>query len=363
MPLEEFKGGIELLFDNVYFNYNGETYQQTFGLPMGSSISPVAANLVLEHIEEIVIMKLAAKGIRVLEYKRYVDDTWMLIHKRFVQRVLNEFNAFHPRIQFTSQIGDPSMPFLDLDIAIKESDRMLTFRWYRKPTWSGRYLQYDAQTPSTYKRNTVGLLTRKVFELSDDCYHDEDHKIVEDTLRQNGYPSSFIARNVEKTLRRLNEQTARNELTSNLRISLPYFPSIFEKLKFLLRKYEIDVVGKNAEALNSLFTRLKDPVPKELKSCVCYQLICDCGKTYIGQTMQYFSTRFKQHESSSSSSAMSAHLNNDACNINFDNAKILCNEANWFKRIVKEAAFIKSRENINNQHDNFNIGHQYDMIL
>ena len=49
---------LEFVLTNNYFKYDGHHYKQIFGCAMGSPISPVLADLVMEVIEETAIPKL-----------------------------------------------------------------------------------------------------------------------------------------------------------------------------------------------------------------------------------------------------------------------------------------------------------------
>ena len=46
---------LEFVLTNNYFKYDGHHYKQMFGCAMGSAISPVLADLVMEVIEETAI--------------------------------------------------------------------------------------------------------------------------------------------------------------------------------------------------------------------------------------------------------------------------------------------------------------------
>ena len=52
-----------------------------FATPMGSPISPMLADLVLENLEEVVLNKLSFK---IYAYYRYVDDTFLIIPKNMI---------------------------------------------------------------------------------------------------------------------------------------------------------------------------------------------------------------------------------------------------------------------------------------
>lgn len=128
---------------------------------MGSPVSPPLANLVMEYIEDNVFSELKKRGITVKKYHRFMDDTFMIANRRHITEIVNEFNAQHPRLQFTfEKEQDGSLPFLDVKV-MRQNDGTITTQW------SGRYLSFDSQLPLSSKKNTISLLTRKVFELSD----------------------------------------------------------------------------------------------------------------------------------------------------------------------------------------------------
>jgi hypothetical protein len=72
-------------------------YRQKSGLAMGSILSPILSDLVLEKLFDSQIPKLPVSNIAFL--KEYVDDTITLIPRD----CLVVFNDFHPLIQFTSE--------------------------------------------------------------------------------------------------------------------------------------------------------------------------------------------------------------------------------------------------------------------
>ena len=54
LPIEDFQKGIELLMNNTFFQFDNKYYQQVFGTPMGSPISPMLVDLVLQDLEEVL---------------------------------------------------------------------------------------------------------------------------------------------------------------------------------------------------------------------------------------------------------------------------------------------------------------------
>ena len=68
---------------------------------MGSSLGPVLANIILCEFEDIKVSELVNSGV-IKFYRRYVDDTLLLIRPSDIQFVLDKFNSFDKNLKFTS---------------------------------------------------------------------------------------------------------------------------------------------------------------------------------------------------------------------------------------------------------------------
>ncbi|XP_055605038.1 uncharacterized protein LOC129753265 [Uranotaenia lowii] len=68
---------------------------------MGSPLSPVVASIALERIEQSALAELRGKGIAPVFFKRYVDDCLVAAKNEQQMEILNTFNSFHQRLQFT----------------------------------------------------------------------------------------------------------------------------------------------------------------------------------------------------------------------------------------------------------------------
>jgi len=123
-------------------------------------------------------------------YFRYVDDIAMAIPSSVYDTILEAFNSFHPRLQFTMELGGNNLNFLD--VTIKIVDNTIEFDWFHKPTFSGRYLNFLSLHPLTQKRDTIIGMTDRAFRLSHPRYHQKNFELVVNTLLNNDYPLSLI---------------------------------------------------------------------------------------------------------------------------------------------------------------------------
>ena len=86
-------------------------YQQVFGTAMGSPVSAVIANMVMEDVEQ---RALATSLVKPFFYKHYVDDVIFAVSRNEAERLLSHLNSVEPSIQFTlEREKDRHLPFLD----------------------------------------------------------------------------------------------------------------------------------------------------------------------------------------------------------------------------------------------------------
>jgi predicted GIY-YIG superfamily endonuclease len=363
---ENFLEAYRLISDNTVFMFNGKTYHQVFGSPIGSPISPVLANLVLEELELTVFGKTSIKP---LFFYRYVDDIVCAVNHDEIQDLQCALNSFHPKLQFTvEEENEGKLAFLDT-LLIRENDGKIAMNWYHKPTWSGRYLQYHSNLPHSYKVNTVTLLAKKILHLSDEKFHSENFKLLTNTLLENGYPRKLIKNKIfqAKNQRTVERDKEKEEMNF---VSVPYVKGLHEKMNDLCKNYSLKLIGKASRPLEqTVFSKLKDTTPKEHQSNIIYNIKCECDKNYVGQTQQYFASRFKQHKSDANKntenkSALSQHLSTTGHLINFDDATVCHHQASRIKRNLLEMIQIRKTSNaLNLKTDTVLLPPAYDNLL
>ena len=58
--MDDIEIALNFCLNNTYFTFEGKHYQQIFGVPMGSLISVVIANLVMEYVEQKAISSFSS---------------------------------------------------------------------------------------------------------------------------------------------------------------------------------------------------------------------------------------------------------------------------------------------------------------
>nr|VZI31132.1 unnamed protein product [Spirometra erinaceieuropaei] len=94
----------------TYFTFEGTTYEQVKGTPMGSPLSGFIAEAVLQKVETLIFSTYKPKF-----WARYVDDTFVIIKRKMVKEFHDVLNSVFPDIQFTMEAEvNNQLPFLDV---------------------------------------------------------------------------------------------------------------------------------------------------------------------------------------------------------------------------------------------------------
>ena len=99
IPFNHFCRLIEICFNNCFLEWDGDIYRQTFGVAMGSPLSPVLANLYMEYFETEILLNVAEMPPLWL---RYMDDCFVIWpDDRNFGPFLQELNDTVPSIRFS----------------------------------------------------------------------------------------------------------------------------------------------------------------------------------------------------------------------------------------------------------------------
>ena len=99
------------------------------GLPMGSRISGLLANIYVDHIEHSLISSLP-----IAMYKRYVDDIFIITdNEETADSIFNKFNECNEYVKFEiEKPSNNSLSLLDFCVTIAEGRARISF--YQKNT-------------------------------------------------------------------------------------------------------------------------------------------------------------------------------------------------------------------------------------
>ena len=101
----------------------GKYYEQVQGAAMGSPISPLIANILIEEFEVQALSSFPTPSL----WLRFVDDTFVINKAEHSQELLQHINNQDPHIQFTVEpTQQDSLPFLDTLITIQPDNTLST---------------------------------------------------------------------------------------------------------------------------------------------------------------------------------------------------------------------------------------------
>ena len=107
IPIEELKECTAFLFNNMFFTFNDRVYQQIYGTPMGSPISPLFADIIMDDLEKNCLRELELHyDCTPIFYYRYVDGTLICVKKHHIDTVIKVFNAYDINLKFTYELKE-----------------------------------------------------------------------------------------------------------------------------------------------------------------------------------------------------------------------------------------------------------------
>ena len=244
-------------------------YQQIFGTAMGSPVSVVVANMVMENIESNALNTFDRP---IKTWKRYVDDTFVILQCQYVNDFFEHINNIESSICFTMEKeNNDTLNFLD--IVIKRFNKKLTFNVFRKPTHSDRYLNFRSNHPIQHKRSVVRSLMYRANNL---ISHPKDKlkeiKHIRRVLTENSYPLWLINENYNA--KQKNTTPDKNNIRGQM--ILPYYPNFSDRLKCCLRQHNIRLIHKPTRNIGNVFNKHKKvKIDKISTAGVVYGIPCN----------------------------------------------------------------------------------------
>ena len=361
---------------------------------MGLSFSVVLANAFMEELEEKL---LASSPLKPAMWRRYVDDTWVLWQHGddALAEFLERMNGIHEDIKFTMETErDGKLPFLDVLVTRNGSDGLDT-EVYRKAIASNVYIPASSNHAHSIKRGIIkNMFDRARNVCSTSSSRRKEERTLQDIFCRNGYKNDFIQKSSKNrsssrtTGPASGETSVSNEPTDSevsqsteadqqpgagpssvappspgssqpctsrpsssnrpRYVSMPYVKGVSEPVSRFLRAHNV-IVGHSSKTLRKSLVRVKDRPPKGKQKGTVYEVQCDCGQVYIGESGRPKDVRLNEHAKDIQhgrvqKSAPARHARECDREIHPMEAKTLACESNWRKRTVREAIEIKEKD-------------------
>ena len=108
-------------------------------------------------------------------------------------------NRLYSSLSFTmEEESNGQLPFLD--VLVKRGDSSFLTSIYRKPTFTGLYLNWNYFAPKSRKLNLIRCLSYRALNICSECKIDNELRAIRDIFRDNGYPEDVIDSNIKYTV-------------------------------------------------------------------------------------------------------------------------------------------------------------------
>jgi hypothetical protein len=327
---------------------------------MGSPLSPIVADIVMRDLEECVLKTV---NVDIPFYFRYVDDILLATTKNSVPHIVNSFNSYHHRINFTTELEENRcLSFLDLKIIV--TDNILLTDWFHKKTYSGRLLSFFSNHPQCHKIGIIYNLIDRAIILSHPKFHKKNIEFCIDVLLNNGYPIELIFKEANRRIKKLvNGKLTNNSLNERVHsdegetvikkrhLAFPYIKGISDLISPLVDKSQFSVGYRCLNKLDKIVKVHKDKNLLTSNNNVVYKICCmDCDSSYVGQTKRQLNTRLKEHKNNikldpSKYSVVTEHSLEHNHTFDWNGVRVLDSEVNYRKRLISEMLHIKQQKN------------------
>ncbi|KAA3671515.1 uncharacterized protein DEA37_0001512 [Paragonimus westermani] len=237
-----------------------------------------------------------------------------------------------------TETDERSLNFLDCLVKVDEQQRFQV-SVYRKPTQSGRYLNFNSSHPIGVKRAVIKSLVNTANKIcTTQLSRTTEISHIKEMLAANHYPNAFI----ENTIKRMStKEETKKTRTFKSTVQISYREQTSEKIRSALW-----TVFRLDDTLQRLVTLPKDPISMGDQTDCVYEIKCgDCNASYIGET----SRQLKRLEKDS---AIALHALAENHNVGIDQARVIHKGlASYAERCCAEALTIYTQHACVNRND------------
>ena len=242
----------EFSFQNCY-------YRQISGTPMGSPLSSILAEAVMQDLEK----RSVTNNNDIKTWNRYVDDILAAVKKDKIDDILHTISNTIENIKFTKEEEKNSQLAYLVVLLARTDDGTINTQVYCKKTHTEKMLNFN----SNHQRS---LFNRIDTHCNTEQAKQTERKYLYSTSMKNNYSRNFINKTLTK-IRNKPQNNLPNEQPkqSRTRITLPYINNTSEMTARLLRPFNIDIGRKPTHKFRSYFTKHKDKTTtKQTKNAI-----------------------------------------------------------------------------------------------
>ena len=180
---------------------------------MGTKMAPAFSNLFMGDFERKALDNSPDK---LYLWWRYIDDIFLIwtLGEEKLDKFITNLNSLHPTIKFTSERSTTLIPFLDVNIQIKNGK--LETDLYCKPTDKHQYLLHSSSHPYHTKKSipySLALLLRRI--CSTEIALQKRFEELQHYLVKRGYKERFVKQQIDRTRQILREQALQENKRDN----------------------------------------------------------------------------------------------------------------------------------------------------
>ena len=233
----------ELVLTLNAFSFGEHHFAQTRGVAMGTKMGPSYACLFVGHLEEQIF--LAYKDPLPAFFKRFIDDCLgiAICCKEDLLKFITFVGNFNPAINFTHEISESTLPFLDIQISITDSKCLDTTVHY-KTTDSHSYLTFTSSHPKATKESipySQFLRLRRLCSTEKEFSQQAD--IMASFMKNRGYPDNIVTEAILRAKhvprRKALETTSKDQSKDRTILTLVYHPHNIIVKNILLDNFRI----------------------------------------------------------------------------------------------------------------------------
>lgn len=175
---------------NTEIMFNDQVFKQIKGLRMGSPLSPILADFVMEDVLDKVFTNIMKPQL----FIKYVDDILTAVEDKEHEEIYKALNEVDEHLKFDHEVEDDNKQINYLDFTIINERFNLKTKWYQKHIASGRFISFLAHHPESVLWHTAVQFVIKMLHNSSPEFHEDILIKAKHLLKINSYPQEYANR-------------------------------------------------------------------------------------------------------------------------------------------------------------------------